>query len=238
VYINRYLIEIYLYLGLGLFILGKIFSSIFLDIYVLINILGVILILYQFLSFKISFRLTSLGFALLGFIFYLLGNIIYIFDINLGYLNMSDIFFIFQILLKQYFVVKSYYPVGILESIKTIISINLLTVIVSILLGDYVGVYFLDLFYFLESLISMILLMFLNFYIIQASVNFSEFDLDLFILGQLFWLLGDILYSDFHLLNFDSFLDPSDIFFFIGFYFFIKSFNRLNFLYNLNIVKL
>lgn len=235
---KNYLLDIYLLLGLVLFTLGKIFDPLFTSFYIFINLLGLIILILQFVNLNLKLRVSSVGLVIISLSFYLIGNIIFIKDLDLGFLNLSDFFFIVQIVIKQYFLLKSQNILDLEQIKKYITTINLIVIFISFILSNLSFGHLLDLYYLTESFVSMVILIIFNLYLTKVFINFSLIDLDFFFIGQLFWLVGDIIYSNERLLSYNIFKDSSDIIFFIGFYFFVKSFSSYKYLFNYNIVKI
>ncbi len=230
-------LDLYFYIGLLIFILGKVINPFFLDFYIFINIFGLFLLINLFINNSMRFRFSNIGLLVLGYILYLIGNLIFISDISLDSFYLSDLFFLFQILLKQCFLIKTNFKYNFLEIIKSLVSFNSLILVFSVIALNYFDYSLIDLYYFFESLLVLIILVYINIINRNFFQNFREIDLDYFFYGQLLWLVGDISYSESNLLNTYMIGDFTDLFFFVGFYFFIKSFRFYNFQFNLNLAK-
>jgi len=236
--LRNYLLDLYFFLGLVLFTLSRVYDSFFVQIYFFVNFIGLILIVFHLVNLNFKMRISSIGLVLIGLIFYSFGNLLFLSDIDLGFLNLSDIFFLAQVFLKQLFIIRSqnFFPEE--RVLKLVTLLNIFVLIISLIFYKLSYGYFIDLFYFTESLVSMVFLVLLNFTQSKFFLDFAQVDLDYFFFGQVFWLTGDIVFSNIRLVSYTPFGDLSDIFFFIGFYFFTKSIIDLHKSYNFNIVKI
>ncbi len=213
------------------------FDGFFLNFYIYFNIIGLLVILYKFLIENRHLKIGSLGILLIGFIFYLFGNLIFISDIRFNHFNLSDLFFIIQVFSKQYFMFNSTAHLFNKDYFLNLLKFNFLVLIISLLLLKFFNYNFIDILYFTESLGSMIFLLYVNFVNTNLFNLFGKLDLDYFFIGQICWLVGDIVYSEVISANTYLIGDYSDFFFFVGFYFFLKSFYYINPQFNFNIVK-
>jgi len=235
---KKLVLDLYFYVGVLIFAFGKSFDSNFLDFYLYFNIFGLLLVSFYLISDdknKFNFR----GMMFLGLVFYLFGNLIFINDFNLYLFNLSDIFFIIQIVTKQISIIYLRFPVKNFDILKNIILFNLFVLLTSIFTSKLTDNSVLDLFYFIESLFSMLIILYFNFFNNYSYIFENLKNIELFYLAQVFWLIGDIFYSDLNLNNNYTLGDTSDLIYFIGLYFFIKSLSQfnLNLNLNLNIVK-
>lgn len=239
--VRKHLIDIYFYLGLLFFCLGKVIDTSFLDFYIYFNLVGLIIASYFLLSSLIYFRNIVFFIFYLGLIFFTIGNFVYISDKDLGGIFLSDLFFVFQILLKQFLIMKLLNIDNMLNGLKVIFLLDLLVLSISLYFSNYLNVYVLDLFYLVESFISLITLFYLSFFY-QSSlqeISYYEkgFEIEYLLLGQFFFLIGDLFYSDLNFSNLYVLGDYSDLFFFIGFSLFLKSINTFSTSNAYNLVK-
>ena len=235
-YLKRNVLDLYFYFGVIIFTLGKTFNSYFLDFYLYFNIFGLFILILSLLDS----RVVKLNFSYLmisGLLLYLLGNLIFISDIELWIIKLSDLFFIFQIIIKQVSFSIIYHNLSINRLLRSILTFNLFVLLLSVILSKFSSIGVIDLFYFLESLISMIAIVYFNFCFNNIYLNSDFIDVDFLFIGQVLWLVGDLFYSDFNLKNMYILGDISDLVYFAGFYFFVKSINSLGLRPNFNIVK-
>jgi len=235
VYSKRYLLDLYFYLGVVIFTLGKIFHQIFLDFYIYSNVIGLILLVYYLCLTNKLGKFSRASLILFSFILYLVGNLVFIQDISFQYIKLSDLFFFLQILIKQNSLIENFkLPITYNASNKfhIFLMLNISIIILCLSLSKLVDNNLIDLFYFVESFVSLLGIFYLRYFEFKLI---SKFNLEFFFIGQLFWVIGDLIYSDFRLYNFYILGDYSDLVFFIGFYFFLKSLTtNLRFL---NVVK-
>ena len=167
-------------------------------------------------------RHASASFLLIGFLFFLVGNITFMDALTLT--ELTNILFIFQILIKQFFIFSIYYQDTLYskrEAALSVLILNCLLYILCSILNSNLSTSFFDLFYFVESFISLALIANLQL----KNVFNPDVVMEWFLLGQLVWLLGDLIYSDLNLINLYVIGDYADFIYFVGFYFFISSLN-------------
>lgn len=167
-------------------------------------------------------RRASASFLLIGFLSFLVGNLTFMEALSLT--DLTNVLFIFQILIKQFFIFGIYYQDAKCSKRETALSVLILNCLIYILcsiLNSNLGTSFFDLFYFVESFISLALIANLQL----KNVFNPDVVMEWFLLGQLVWLLGDLIYSDLNLINLYVIGDYADFIFFVGFYFFISSLN-------------
>lgn len=124
---------------------------------------------------------------------------------------ISTFLFVVQIIFKQIYISRNF---------QTVILINILVVVLSMFLSKIFVFDLIDTYFFVESLLSLLLLVF------SELVN-VELTLDYLVIGTLFWMLGDIVFLDSNILNIHFSGDRADFFYFIGLVIYFYSFNNL-----------
>lgn len=216
-------INLYFALGVGLFSISKIIPNFtFLYFYLFYNLFGILFLIYMLIRCREDGKINSTSLLLIGFLFFLGGNITFLETLSL--IDVTNILFIIQILIKQAFIFSIYYQDNIYIKRETVLSVLILNCLIFIFcttLNFNLNTNFFDLFYVIESFISLTLIANLQL----NSIFNPDVVMEWFLLGQLIWLLGDLIYSDLNLINLYVVGDYADFIYFVGFYFFIKSFN-------------
>jgi hypothetical protein len=216
-------INLYFALGVGLFSISKIIPNFtFLYFYLFYNLFGIFFLIFILCKSREFGIFNSINFLIVGFLFFLAGNITFL--ENLSLIDITNYLFIIQILIKQAFIFSNYFKDALYCRRETILSVLILNCLIYIFCSTVnlnFKTNFFDLFYFVESLTSLALIANLH---LNHNVN-PDVVMEWFLLGQLIWLLADLIYSDLNIINLYVVGDYADFIYFVGFYFFIKSFN-------------
>lgn len=235
------LLKNYIYLnilflfGLFLYFISINFSlNLFNIFYLFFSLFGTIIPLLLYFSefvFKDIEEERSYKVLFVGFFVYGLGNIIWYFKelLSLNFdLDFINILFFFQIFTKYYFF-------KYLNSVKgesknkvfdNLFSVNLLILLFAILLGESFNLssQITDIYFIFESLLSII---FIFYYL--ANTFTGHLDLNYFGLGNLAWLIADVLFLVEVNTNHYFMGNLSDFIYFVGFYFMLASLIFKNF---------
>ena len=237
-------INLIFFLSFLLFIFAQFFDkAAYLDFYLLFSLSSIFSILIIFLNFKHLFKKEGSEFSvlLLGYLIYGIANFIwYVFDafkVEKSFFDILNLMFIFQSISKYYFLIKeSEGRVGDTKSsliIENLLKINLFILLLTLVFNTYLKKYgtFIDIFFVFESLIS---IGYISFYLSKVDSKFLNYKL--FLYGNAFWLIGDLLFS--YSNNFNLYIagDLTDFIYFLGFYLIISSVIFKNYNYTKNII--
>lgn len=218
-------------LTLVTYIFGGIFNNSFnLDFYLIFSLSVIFSSFLIFINSKLFFKKEGSEFfiLILGYLIYGIANLLWylfdVFNLNNYFFEFLNLLFLFQAITKHFFLIKE----GSSKKralkrdyiLNFLIKGNLLILILTVCFHSFLSKFgsFFEIFFIFESVIS---ILYIKEFLLRCESKYLNYKIFLF--GNIFWLIGDLIFSYSHSINSYTSGDLSDFIYFLGFYLIISS---------------